>query len=111
MAEFIDTESLESRPLRPELAAGVTGRSLLSSPFLVMTLTRVEPGGSFQAHRDAYGHLFLVLSGRGEVQAGNQRRLVGPGQIVRIAPGEEHGYSNPGPADWLLISCNLPGEG
>ncbi len=109
MAEFVDTATLESRPVRPELTAGVSGRRLLDAP-IAMTLTRVLPGGSFKPHRDDHGHLFLVLSGQGEVLAGKERRQLGPGQMVRIAPGEEHGYANPGPLDWLLLSCNLPGD-
>ena len=109
MADFVDTATLESFAVRPELTTGVSGRRLLDAPF-AMTLTRVLPGGGFQPHRDGHGHLFLVLSGQGEVLAGQERRRVGPGQMVRIAPGEVHGYANSGPVDWLLLSCNLPKE-
>lgn len=107
MAEFIDIADLENRPVRPPLTEGVTGRQLLASP-VAMSLTRVAPGGQFAPHRDAYDHLFLTLSGSGEVQVEGERRTLAPGQMVRIAAGEEHGYTNPEPEEWLLLSCNLP---
>lgn len=107
MAEFIDTADLENRPVRPQLTEGVTGRQLLAAPF-TMSLTRVVPGGRFAPHCDAYGHLFLTLSGCGEVEVEGERQPLGPGQMVRIAAGEEHGYANLGKEEWLLLSLNLP---
>jgi len=110
VAEFVDTATLESRPVRPDLTRGVTARQLLDRP-VAMTLTRVVPGGNFQTHRDQYGHLFLVLSGRGEVLTEEERHHLGPGQMVRIAPGEMHAYANTGQEDWLLLSLNIPQGG
>lgn len=107
MAEFIEDDSLAWQPVRPEIAHGVSGKVLLAGPTRAV-LTRVAPGGRFAPHCDPYAHLFYILSGQGEVIAGEERRAVGPGSVVRIAAGELHGYENGGEADLLLISLNLP---
>lgn len=107
MADFFDLESLTWQPVRPELASNVFGKSLLDGPTKAV-LTRIAPGGRFAPHRDPYGHLFYVLEGLGRVLAGMEERAVGPGSVVRVAPGELHGYENNGTGDLVLISLNLP---
>ena len=107
MAEFIELDDLDALPLRPELAIGVLGQVLLEGPVRVV-LTRVEPGGTFTGHRDAYGHLFLTLEGCGEVFGDFGRRTLDRGRLVRIEAGEVHGYANPGSATWVLLTFNLP---
>lgn len=109
MAEFFEDDSLAWQPVRPEITRGVFGKTLLAGPTRAV-LTRVEPGGRFSRHRDAYDHLFYILSGSGEIIAGDVRRTVGPGAVVRIAAGEWHGYENCGDGELLLISLNLPAQ-
>ncbi len=106
MGKRIDTNKLDWQPVRPELTRGVTGKLLREGSTRVV-LTRVEPGGSFPAHRDDYAHLFHFLSGTGVVQLEEQQLAVGPGVSVQIEAGELHGYENPGKEDLLLISMNL----
>ncbi len=111
MAEFLEDDSLDWQPVRPEITHGVSGKVLLASPTKAV-LTRVVPGGRFVPHCDPYAHLFYILSGTGEVLAGDERRTVSPGSIIRVAAGELHGYENNGETDLLLISLNLPqGQG
>lgn len=107
MAQFSHTEDLDWHPVRPELAGGVFGK-LLQDGMPRVVLTRVAPGGRFAPHRDGYGHLFLILEGEARVLAGTEERTLAAGAVVRIDPGEEHGYANPGHADLLLLSVNLP---
>jgi tRNA-Thr(GGU) m(6)t(6)A37 methyltransferase TsaA len=99
--------TLEWQPIRPDVAHGVHGKTILDEGVKVV-LTRVVPGGAFAAHRDAYGHAFYFLSGEGLVTVGERRFAVQPGQVVRVAAGEVHAYENTGPADLLLISLNVP---
>lgn len=109
MAEFLEDDSLAWQPVRPEITSGVSGKVLLAGPIRAV-LTRVAPGGRFAPHHDPYAHLFYVLAGTGEVVAGEERRRVGAGSVVRIAAGEVHGYENSWMEELLLISLNLPAE-
>jgi len=107
MAEIKDQASLPWQPVRPQLARGIFGKTLLDGATRIV-LTRVAPGGRFAGHEDAYDHLFYILEGAGLVVVAGQEFPVTPGSIVRVAAGERHGYRNNGPADLLLISVNLP---
>lgn len=109
MGKRIDTNMLEWQPVRPELTRGVTGK-LLRDGSTRIVLTRVEPGGSFPAHRDDYAHLFHFLSGTGVVHLEGQQLDVGSGECVQVDAGELHGYENPGKEDLILISMNLKVE-
>ena len=107
MGELVDVASLDWQPVRPDVARGVYGKTLLADGTKVV-LTRVAPGGRFSTHRDDYGHLFYFLSGHGLAWLGERRFEVGPGTIVRVAAGEAHAYENTGAEDLTLISINVP---
>ena len=109
MGEILDVTALEWQPVRPDVAQGVYGKTLLAEGVKVV-LTRVAPGGRFSVHRDDYGHLFYFLSGRGVVWVGGEKFEARPGLAVRVAPGQEHAYENAGTEDLVLMSVNLPGE-
>ncbi|HEX6030128.1 MAG TPA: cupin domain-containing protein [Tepidiformaceae bacterium] len=49
--------------------------------------------------------IFYVVDGEFDIRGGEWSGHVGPGSIVRIAPGTAHGFGNPGhsPATILLI--------
>lgn len=107
MDRFIEIESLAWQPVRPDVAQGVFGRTILDGG-TKMVVTRVEPGGSFAPHRDSYGHLFYFLAGSGVVGAGKEETPAKPGLVVRVAAGEMHWYRNTGIEDLVLISVNIP---
>ena len=109
MARLIKETSVVWSPVRPELTRGVEGK-LLRDGLPRIVLTKVVSGGQFYPHRDTYGHLFQVLSGRARVQVEEELWDLGAGEEIRIAPGELHGYENLEAEDLLLISVNLPGE-
>jgi len=106
MDRFVEADSLEWRPVRPDVARGVFGRTLLDAGTR-MVLTRVEPGGSFAPHCDGYGHLFYFLGGSGVVGVGGEETPAMAGLVVRVAAGEEHWYRNTGSDDLMLISVNI----
>ncbi len=108
MGEIRDPSSIEWQPVRPDVARGVFGRTLLAGPVRIV-LTRVAPGGAFTEHRDAYGHFFYFLSGTGRVRVGERCDDVGAGASVRVMAGEAHSYENTGDSDLTLLSVNLPG--
>jgi mannose-6-phosphate isomerase-like protein (cupin superfamily) len=109
MGNVVDTSSLPWELVRPNLAQGVEGKTLVADGFKVV-LTRVAPGGRFTHHRDDYGHLFYFLSGEGLVSLGEERLMVGPGTAVQVDAGELHAYKNTGREDLVLISINLPAD-
>jgi quercetin dioxygenase-like cupin family protein len=107
MSEVFETASLEWRPIRPDVAHGVYGKTLLAEG-VKLVLTSVEPGGKFAAHRDDYSHLFYFLEGEGAVCVEDNQHQARPGLVVRVSAGEAHAYENTGSQDLLLISANLP---
>ncbi|HEY6871881.1 MAG TPA: cupin domain-containing protein [Geobacteraceae bacterium] len=107
MGEFFMTDALEWRPLRPDVAQGVSAATLLSNGTRMM-LVRVEPGGGFATHRDGYGHLFYFLEGCGVVRVEDRESPATTGLVVQVAAGEAHSYENSGTAELILISVNLP---
>ena len=107
MGEVVDVASLEWQPVRPDVADGVYGKTLLADGIKVV-LTRVTPGGKFSVHRDDYGHLFYFLSGQGLVSVDERQFEVQPGLVVQVAAGEAHAYKNTGRGDLMLISINVP---
>ena len=109
MAEIVDTASLEWQPVRPGMARGVYGKTLLADGVKVV-LTRVTSGGGFSVHQDDYGHLFYFLSGQGVVWVEGRRFEALPGLAVRVSAGQAHAYENTGTEDMTLISVNLPGS-
>lgn len=107
MGKIVDVTSLEWQPVRPDVARGVYGKTLLADGVKVV-LTRVASGGRFSAHRDNYGHLFYFLGGEGIVKVGEAQFEARPGIVVRVAAGETHAYENTGLAEMMLLSVNLP---
>jgi mannose-6-phosphate isomerase-like protein (cupin superfamily) len=109
MGEIVDVASLGWRPVRPDVAREVYGKTLLAEGVKVV-LTRVAPGGGFSTHWDDYGHLFYFLGGEGLVWVRERQCLARAGLAVRVAAGEAHAYENTGADDLVLISVNVPGS-
>jgi len=107
MGEAFDAASLEWEPVRPDVARGVYGKTLLVDG-VKLALTRVAVGGRFDMHQDNYGHLFYFLSGEGLVWVQDKRSKAVPGLVVRVTTGEPHAYENTGNQDLMLISVNIP---
>ena len=107
MSTAFQLNDLPWEPVRPALTRGVFGRTMFDAG-TKMVFTRVERGGGFAPHRDAYGHLMYVLSGSGLALCGDGEYLLTPGLVLQIPAGEEHSYRNTGADPLTLISLNLP---
>jgi len=107
MGQVVDVASLDWQSVRPDVARGVYGKTLLADKTKVV-LTRVVPGGRFSTHRDDYGHLFYFFGGEGIVWVGEKQFEVQPGLAVQVAAGEAHAYENSGTEEMTLISINVP---
>lgn len=107
MGHAFELSALEWQPVRPEITHGVFGKTMQDGKVKAV-LTRVVPGGAFKLHRDKYAHLFYFLSGEGIVRVGEKQFAAHAGLVVQVDAGEEHAYENPGNADLMLLSLNLP---
>ncbi|MFC1978214.1 cupin domain-containing protein [Chloroflexota bacterium] len=107
MGKAFDIASLEWEPVRPDVARGVYGKTLLADGSKIV-LTRVAVSGRFDMHQDNYGHLFYFLSGEGLVWINDKQFEAVPGLVVRVTAGEPHAYENKGNQDLMLISVNIP---
>jgi len=110
MGTFIDIGAQEWETVRPDVAQGVLGMTILNEG-VKMTATRVLPGSGFAAHHDAYGHLLYFMSGTGVVGVNGDEAPIRPGLVVRIQAGEEHYYRNTGSDELTLLSVNIPEGG
>jgi len=110
MGKFIDIGTQEWKTVRPDVAQGVLGATILNEG-VTMTVTRVLPGSGFAAHHDAYGHLLYFLSGSGVVGVAGEEAAIRPGLAVRIQAGEEHYYRNTGSDELTLLSVNIHDSG
>ncbi len=107
MSEVLEASSLDWKAVRPDVAHGVYGKTLLAGDVKVV-LTRVAPGGSSSAHKDPHAHVFYFLEGQGVLRLGEKEFPARPGVAARVPAGEAHGYENTGADDLVLISINLP---
>jgi mannose-6-phosphate isomerase-like protein (cupin superfamily) len=69
----------------------------------------LPPGASIGRHRHAADEeeLYLVLGGEGVMWRDGERFAVREGDLVRNAPGGEHGLENPGPEVLRLFVLEL----
>jgi mannose-6-phosphate isomerase-like protein (cupin superfamily) len=72
---------------------------------LTIARARVEPGVRTKLHAlDGVVERYLITEGRGEVEVGDLRQHVGPGDVVIIPAGVPQRITNTGPSD-LLFYC------
>jgi quercetin dioxygenase-like cupin family protein len=107
MSDVIHLDNLSWEPLRTDVARGVFARTYFNKEGLKISYVRVEPGGRFESHRDAYGHLLHFLTGSGVAGFNGKEFPVGPGIVVQVIAGDEHFYLNTGDTDLILISMNM----
>ncbi len=62
-----------------------------------------QPGQVLPRHRHDHEHeAFDVLSGTGTVWLDGERAQAGPGSVIFVPAGVEHGFENDGDAPWLV---------
>ena len=70
---------------------GVTRRLTYFNEILVITV-ELEPGAEVSPHTHTWGSVYYVLEGQGRAYVDGQWQEVGPGAIVEIPAGPEHGF-------------------
>ncbi|HIQ06739.1 MAG TPA: cupin domain-containing protein [Anaerolineae bacterium] len=90
---------------------GVLVRWVISTPEgapnFAMRIFDVEPGASTPLHAHHWEHEVFVLDGEGIVHGGGEERLLSPGTVVFVPPGETHQFRNTG-SDVLRFICVIP---
>jgi len=107
MSSVFDVASRDWKPVRPDVARGVFGKTLRDEGKVKVVLTRVTPGGKFAPHRDSYAHLFYFLSGEGTLWIDAQSFAARAGIVAQVEAGQEHAYTNTGSDDLVLLSLNI----
>ncbi|MFQ6099028.1 MAG: cupin domain-containing protein [Armatimonadota bacterium] len=82
----------------------------VGAPNFAMRIFTLKPGASTPHHRHPWEHEVFILSGRGVVVGGDERREFGPEHAILIPPNEAHQFRNTGSADVRFI-CLIPNEG
>ena len=83
--------------------------SLAAGDHLFAGLNAFEPGQEHKAHVHAgQDKLYFVLEGQGEVEVGEERLPVGPGDLVLAQAGEVHSLRNPGPERLVVMVVFAP---
>ena len=77
-------------------------------PGLSIARARVLPGVTTVLHALTGTEVYYLLEGRGWVELAGERERVGPGDLVRIAPGTPQRLTNTGETDLLFLAICSP---
>ena len=94
-----------------EGAKGVAIRWLITAkdgaPNFAMRHFEIAPGGHTPHHRHAWEHEVFILTGRGKLVGAEADTPLRPGDVVLVAPDEEHHFANAG-SEPLTLLCLIP---
>lgn len=103
-ANFIDVAA--QKRFSPEKMQKV---NLFETDRSILDIYCLEPGQAQKVHAHAgEDKYYYVLEGRALIQIGTEQREVGPGWAAVARAGVEHGVSNPGQEQLVLLVCMTP---
>ena len=70
----------------------------------------LDPGRGPRLHRHAYAEVFVIQEGRAVYTAGDERREVGPGDVVVVPAGVPHRFESSGDMPLRQLSLHLAPE-
>ncbi len=79
------------------------------APYFVIRYFELPPGCRSSLDRHPHDHGVVVLRGRAQVQLGEERFEVGPGDVIYIAPHEVHQFVNIGEEPFGFL-CVIPNK-
>ena len=83
--------------------------SLFDTPRCMVDLYCARPGQGQRPHvHGGEDKTYHVLQGRGEFQVGDERQTLGRGGMAHAPAGVEHGLTNPGPDDLVVLVVIAP---
>ena len=79
------------------------------SKYFDFRVSSYQPKGYCEIHtHQTAENIYYILQGEGIMELDGQRHLVGPGMVVFIPPGVEHGISNTGFEDLIFVVAASP---
>jgi mannose-6-phosphate isomerase-like protein (cupin superfamily) len=93
--DVVPEENWEGNPFRTLLPAEM-GQGL--------EIYRLTVTGANPHHHDSYDQVYVIESGRGVMQIGEETREVGPGWLIYIPRGQRHSLAPLGGAPVVLYS-------
>jgi quercetin dioxygenase-like cupin family protein len=94
-----------------EGAAGLTIRWVIAkkdgAPNFSMRVFEVEPGGHSPFHSHPWEHEVFILEGKGTLVQANGELPISKGDVVFVAPGEQHQFLNSS-NDKMEFICVIP---
>ena len=106
-----DLNEIEGRtyPARRRTQNLVGGPSPIQTKSFCMGYVTLDPnGGQVPWHDQESEEVYFVISGRGEMCIGDERRELCGGQAVSIPPGSFHQITNIGDAPLAMLYCYGP---
>lgn len=107
-------EKFEAVPVEREGAQDVRKRVLISrvegATNFYMRMFEVKPNGFTPYHKHDFEHEVYVLEGRGLIKSDSTEKPVNPGDVIFVAPNEEHQFRNIS-TETLKFLCMIPSYG
>lgn len=96
-------------PARRRTQNLVGGASPIQAKNFCMGFVTLEPnGGQVPWHNQEQEEIYFVLSGRGEMCIGTERRGLKSGQAAYVPPGQFHQLTNLGKTPLKMLYCYGP---
>ncbi len=87
----------------------MTKMAVAGTPRVQLDLYCVAPGQSQKAHTHAdLDKIYYVLEGAGRFSIGGITEMLGPGDVLVVPAGVEHGLDNVGPDPLLVLVVVAP---
>ena len=104
-------EDTQPQAITEQGASGVSVRWVIAeedrAPNFFMRVFHVEPGGYTPIHEHAWEHEVFVLDGNGNVLKSGEQVPIARGDVVFVAPDENHQFKNTG-SGTLTFICVIP---
>ena len=79
------------------------------SKFFDFRISSYQPMGCCEPHtHETAENIYYVIKGQGVVELDGKRHLIGPGMVIFIPAGVEHGITNTGFEDLVFIVAASP---
>jgi len=96
-----------------ELPAGEGSRSVslegeqIGGVDVSIIFVDLDPGRGPRLHRHDYPEVFVIQEGRAVYEAGDERREVGPGDVIAVPAGVPHRFESTGDVSLRQLSLHL----
>jgi quercetin dioxygenase-like cupin family protein len=91
---MVQFQAFESADLGKDAASSGPYRELLRRPGFSMGVYRLSAGGEDHQHPHASDEVYFVQSGKATLRVAGTDHPVGPGSVVSVDRGAEHGFTD-----------------